>query len=68
MDRKPAGEGIFSGLFVRCTKRLQFKFNLWAGTATWKQPAEEETVVECAELWGGEVKSGIVKIIQKSSK
>ena len=30
-----AGGGILSGLYVRAQKVIKFKYNLWAGTATW---------------------------------
>ena len=57
-----AGEGILSGLYVRAQKVIKFKYNLWAGTATWKQPEGEDCEVVALRV-DGVVKSGTVRLL-----
>ena len=57
-----AGSGIEAGLSIVCKKDLSFKFNLFAGTATWKKTTPEECEVRAARI-EGEVKHGIVKLL-----
>ena len=62
-----AGGGIIAGLAITCTKVLSFKFNLFAGAAQWKKPTPEESIISCLRIeGGGEVKHGIVKLLEVS--
>ena len=61
-----AGEGIEAGLHIRCKTTLAFSFNLFAGTAVWKKTTEEDQLVECLELKGGEVRHGIIKMLKEA--
>ena len=63
-----AGGGIKAGFQIRCRKTLAFRFNLFAGTAVWKKTTEDDQLVECAELKGGEIKHGILRIISPEGK
>ena len=63
-----AGGGIEAGFQIRCRKTLAFRFNLFAGTAVWKKTTEDDQLVECAELKGGEIKHGILRIISPEGK
>ena len=63
-----AGEWIEAGFQIRCRKTLAFRFNLFAGTAVWKKTTEDDQLVECAELKGGEIKHGILRIISPEGK
>ena len=63
-----AGEGIEAGLSIRCKKVIKWSFDLFAGTAVWKKPTDEECMIEAGELQGGEVKYGIVKLLHKEEK
>ena len=62
-----AGDGISAGLSITCKKVLKWSMNLFAGTAVYKKPTEEESVVEARELQGGEVKHGIVRLLPMES-
>ena len=61
-----AGWGIKAGLHIRCKTTLAFSFNLFAGTAVWKKTTEEDQLVECLELKGGEVRHGIIKMLKEA--
>ena len=63
-----AGWGIEAGLSIRCKKVIKWSFDLFAGTAVWKKPTDEECMIEAGELQGGEVKYGIVKLLHKEEK
>ena len=63
-----AGRGITAGLSIRCKKVIKWSFDLFAGTAVWKKPTDEECMIEAGELQGGEVKYGIVKLLHKEEK
>ena len=63
-----AGCGITAGLSIRCKKVIKWSFDLFAGTAVWKKPTDEECMIEAGELQGGEVKYGIVKLLHKEEK
>ena len=58
-----AGRGIVSGLSIRCKNALSFKFNLFAGTACWKQAEGADLVVEAASVGPGKVKNGTVRLL-----
>ena len=60
-----SGGGIEAGLSIICKQVLSFRFNLFAGTATWKKATPEEMEVICAKVNGGEIKSGTLKIINE---
>ena len=61
-----AGEGIEAGLSIVCKTFLSFEYNLFAGTATWKTTAPEESEVRCKRLAGsGEIKYGTL-VLSKS--
>ena len=62
-----AGDGISAGLSITCKKVLKWSLNLFAGTAVWKKATEEDSIVEAAEIQGGEVKYGTVRIIEEDA-
>ena len=47
-----AGEGINAGLQIICAGLLEFKFNLFAGLCTWKEPTSEDRKVMCGKING----------------
>ncbi len=63
-----AGSGIKAGLSITCTKTLKFRFNLFAGTASWKKPTSKEQMVQCGELQGGEIKFGTLQILKTNKE
>ena len=63
-DGISAGWGISAGLHIKCRKILRFTMNLFAGIVVYKKPTADEQTVECAAIeGGGEIKSGILKLL-----
>ena len=57
-----AGWGIISQLFIKCMRTLSFNYRLYAGIVIWKEKADEnDTLVECGKLAGGDVVCGTVR-------
>ncbi len=56
-----AGEGIKAGLSITCKLTLKFAYRLFAGTAVWRDKNNEDKLIQCGKLEGGEVCYGEVK-------
>ena len=58
-----AGGGIEAGMFIKCKLLLNINLRIFAGLCLWREPKEEELLIECGRLEKGTICFGNLKEI-----